>query len=123
MISFAYGNKKIITNLQKRGKLLTKGKIGGISSVENRINKQVADDRYYLEFIKPVTAFITFKYQNGMERCLNSFETEKSFFGDPIFQTETDEQGREQDSCLKMLDEKLECREAPEPSNIIWENL
>ena len=37
------------------------------------------------EFMKPVSAFVTFKYQNGMERCINSFESTTNFLGKPVF--------------------------------------
>ena len=46
------------------------------------------DSRDYNQFIKPVTAFVTFKYQNGMERCINSFESSSNFLGNPVFANE-----------------------------------
>jgi len=56
--------------------LLTKGKLNGIEKIENKINDMIHTDEEYLNFIKPVAAYVTFKYQNGMERCLNTFKSE-----------------------------------------------
>ena len=75
-----------------------------------------------------------------MERCLASFESDKNFFGAPIFQEEKvyemkngieevkEVNGKEvtipgSQSAITILDIPFECKEAPEPSNIIWENL
>tara|TARA_B110000285_G_C15133473_1_gene625241 strand:- start:1883 stop:2074 length:192 start_codon:yes stop_codon:yes gene_type:complete len=63
--------------------------------------------------MRPVQAYVTFKYQNGMERCINHFETEYTLLGKPI----------PPEDPLKMLGETLHVSEASEPSNIIWENL
>ena len=63
--------------------------------------------------IRPVQAYVTFKYQNGMERCINHFKTEYTRFGKPIPPEEP----------LKLFGVTLYVDEASEPSNIIWENL
>ena len=146
-IYFAYGNKEVYKGLFQRGQMLAKGKIDpwlitpGIAIVEDKLNKKIDQDKYYREFIKPVTAFVTFKYQNGMERCINSFESDKNFFDGPIFREEKeyetknglevpkkDKNNKQMTikgtrSAIEMLGIPFECKEAPEPSNIIWENL
>lgn len=48
-----------------------------------------------------------------MERCINHFKTEYSYFGTPIPPKEP----------LQLFGITLNCAEASEPSNIIWENL
>jgi hypothetical protein len=53
----------------------------------------------------PVRAFITFKTQEGFERCCKYIGKSKKT---PV---------------MKLLDQKVHFKEAPEPSNIIWENL
>ena len=40
------------------------------------------------DFVKPVAAFVTFNSQEGMERCINEFETKSNFFGSPIYRNE-----------------------------------
>lgn len=48
------------------------------------------------------------------------FETEYNLYGWPIL---LENKGKNAKTCLKILEVKVECKEAPEPSNIIWENL
>ena len=100
-ISFAYANKEIIKGLFNRGDMLKVGQIEpgvcgllaqGVAKVETKMNGKIELDKDYNKFIKPVTAFVTFKYQNGMERCLKSFESEKNFIGYPVFKK--DENGK-----------------------------
>ena len=42
-------------------------------------------DEKKTEIERPVSAFLTFTTQEGYERCLNNFETEKDWLGFPIF--------------------------------------
>ena len=63
--------------------------------------------------MKPVSAFVTFTNQEGVDRCLKNFETSKTFFG----------------SFSKLNEKSLTCEKvrlpvfsAPEPSDIVWEN-
>ena len=54
-----------------------------IEKLEKQINQLVRDKKD--ELVRPTNAFITFKYQEGMERCINEFETKDNFWGYPIF--------------------------------------
>jgi len=60
----------------------------------------------------PVTAFITFASSEGYERCA------KYLFKEDIL-------GKQNKNCkkLKLLGEEVVLSAAPEPSNIVWENL
>jgi hypothetical protein len=49
----------------------------------------------------PVGAFITFESEEGLQRCLSL---------------------RNSESKVQILGEKPKLKEAPEPTNIIWEN-
>ena len=60
-------------------------------------------------------AFITFKSQEGYERCVENAVTPLNFKGEPKFL-----KGKQH---LEILGKNLECLPAPEPSDIIWENL
>jgi len=61
----------------------------------------------------PVTAFITFSSSEGMERCAKYLCKHGTFSGE----------GNALYKPLPLLGEEMRMNEAPEPSNIIWENL
>ena len=60
----------------------------------------------------PIKAFITFDTIEGKDRCLKYLSKKLST-------------GQKNDHFepFKLLDEQVNLRNAPEPSNIIWENL
>ena len=64
-----------------------------------------------------MTAFVTFNNQEAYEVCLNHFETDYNWYGFPKFEDKGEK------TSLKLLGVNLECTEAPEPSNVLWENL
>lgn len=77
-------------------------------------NKQLKwDPKQIKPFERPVQAFVTFKEQGHHSRVLNSFETGKSFFGYPVFENER----------LLLAGVPVEFFQAPEPTNLIWQNL
>ena len=55
----------------------------------------------YQNLIVPVGAFITFESEEGLQRCLTL---------------------KDKESQVTVLGRKPEIKEAPEPTNIIWEN-
>lgn len=65
--------------------------------------------------MEPVTAFVTFNSQEGLERCVNHMGCEKDLFGSPVYNPSG--------NGLRLLGEEQEVFEASEPSDIIWENL
>ena len=56
-----------------------------------------------------------FETQECQERCFANFQTERNSIGNIIW--------HESGQALKILDVKLEVMEAPEASDIIWENM
>jgi len=112
-VAFGFANQGLIELLKKRGKYLTKGHLNKIENIEKQINHHTQSKHLCDEIMRPVQAYVTFKYQNGMERCINHFSTEYSWLGKPI----------PPEDPLMLFDEILHVDEASEPSNIIWENL
>lgn len=110
-ISLAFNNKKVISLLKSRGQSLVNGQYRQLRKNEEQINKFVK--RKKAELKRPVHAFVTWNSQEGYERCMKHLRTKKSFFGTPIFNKRK----------FEILDIPLQIREAPEPSDIIWENL
>lgn len=96
---------------------MVKGKSKELECQEDKINHIVKKQRD--ELMRPVTAFVTFNNQEAYEICLKYFETEYNWYGWPKFADAKDKEK----ATFKMLEVKCECKEAPEPSNIIWENL
>jgi hypothetical protein len=52
-------------------------------------------EAHHTDLVTPVSAFVTFEQEEGMERCLLP---------------------------LKLLGEKVKARKAAEPTDIVWEN-
>lgn len=63
-------------------------------------------------FKRVVAAFVTFANQEAFERCITYFETGKDFLDYPTFQKRA----------FMLFGERLEVSQAPEPSNLIYEN-
>ena len=60
------------------------------------------------KYIRPVSAFLTFENEEGLNRCLNYNETVGDFEEYADFKT--------------FLGEEIDIQEASEPTDIIWEN-
>jgi hypothetical protein len=112
-IFFAYANSSLIEVLKRRGNNLVNGKLHQMYKTEDMIN-QLIHERHE-EFKRPVKAFVSFNSQEGHERCMEYVFTTKNFLGQVIY--------NESLYALTLLDEKLEVKEATEPSDLIWENL
>jgi hypothetical protein len=61
-----------------------------------------------------VVAFITFKNQEGIERCINYAQSDFNMASLPVFK---------KSHHFEILGKQMECVQAPEPSDLIWENL
>ena len=70
MIQFGYSNSKLINLLKKRGRLITDGEFDKVKKLEVTINNKLSKGRNYEKFKRPVMAFVTFKNQEGYERCV-----------------------------------------------------
>lgn len=106
-VNFAYSNHKLLALLQQRGTMIVAGKYGSLAEVNKQIETCVYQNKD--EIIRPVTAFISFETQEGYERAVKAWLLEGH--GNVM---------NLQNSLLKDL---IHLRSAPEPSNILWENL
>jgi hypothetical protein len=107
-VNFAFSNNKLLALLQQRGTMIVAGKYGSLAEVNKQIETCVYQNRD--EIIRPVTAFISFETQEGYERAVKAWTLE-SHSGNVL---------NNHNSLLKDL---IHLQRAPEPSNILWENL
>lgn len=112
----AYDNGPVIKTLIKRAAAINAGEIDKSLEIENKLKRLVDKDKK--KFVRPVKAFVTFLNQFDHERVINYFETKTKpwDFKDRLYLT--NKEGR----FLTFNRYKLAVSEAPEPSNIIWEN-
>jgi hypothetical protein len=110
-VSFGYANKEVLEMLDKRGRKLTVGDYLSAKDIERAINTHVEHEFQALR--RPVMAYVTFQDQEGHERCLKNFETDRSYAGHPVWNK----------SKLTFSNCPLSVEQATEPTNIIWENL
>ena len=101
-ISYGYQNGEVIKMLKERGTLIGNGK--SCKKLEKEIMETVYKDS--LKITTPVRAFITFRTHEGFERC-NKYI------------------GKSKNKLVMYMFDKypVHFKLAPEPSNIIWENL
>ena len=92
----SFNNKEAIDLLEERGKLLIKGDIIKAKEIESKV--EALKEKLYLEMGIPDTAFIAFEEEEACQRALSS-------------------EGRK----ITFWDELLYFKEAPEPSDVIWE--
>jgi len=105
-ITFAFNNAKLIGLLRQRGTIVASGNFTKLPDIDAKINDLKTHDLQSLT--KPVSAFITFETQDGYERACE-FKGTKKCNGEVIADREFD-------------GAPLYFEEAPEPTNIIWEN-
>lgn len=106
-ITFAFNNVPVIKLLQERGNHITRAEPLKVAEVDAKLNSMKIE---HLERItRPVAAFITFETQEGFERAKEL--TGKKNWKDEIVSSE-----------YTLLGEPLSMTQAPEPTNIIWEN-
>ena len=106
-IDFAFDNDKLIHLLFKRGKLLTANKKDKLHEIDEEINK-IKDEKPEI-FQRPVMAFIVMDSEEGKLRALR---LNKKVFDKFNLKSDLTFQGHQ-----------IFFESAPEPSNIIWENL
>ena len=114
-ISFGFANRAILKKLMKRGTALKAANFNFTSIIQGEIQDII---KYDFEsgnsFERPTVAFVTFTNQEAMERCKLNWISEKDFFGWMQFSPEKQ---------LQINGVKLHVEEAPEPTDVIWENL
>lgn len=108
-ISFAFKNGSIIKQLTARGTLLTNARFQDVVKTEDQINKILSTTSQ--ELVVPIYAFIIFTNQEANERCQNYLH--RSIGG----------KRNKNRKNFKFLGDIPIFKDAPEPTNIIWENL
>ena len=109
-VSIAYQNGQIIDLLRARGTHITNGNLKAIPEIDNKVNLLFLTQSEKLT--TPVTAFITFTTQEGYERC-SEFLSGRLHTGLP----------NPKKRSFEFLGEQAQIADAPEPTNVIWENL
>lgn len=112
-ISFGFDNKNLISLLIERGQIITKGAYEKIAAINEKIDKLAEEQKFEIE--RPVAAFVTFTTQEGFERAINHY-------GPHSKKAEEDGTDQVHPGEKQILGEDLRCNEAPDPSNIIWQN-
>lgn len=96
-----------------RGQKLADGKYRENSKLEDNINKMI--DAQEARYKRPVVAFVTFAQQEGLDRVEKFMSCKYNIFGKLI--------PNPSGHVLTFMNERLQVHRAPEPSNIVWENL
>ena len=109
-ISLAFSNGALIKVLKKRGKIIAYGKYQELQHVDEALNHII--ENHQEKMTTPIKAFVTFSNQEGFERCSKNL----------CQLTESGERNRKIKK-WKLLGSTAKLNYAPEPSNIIWENL
>ena len=112
-IFLAYDNQDLLLALTERGKMLSSGKIDENSRMEERITGMIETNEE--KYQRPVAAFVTFAQQEGLDRVDRYLNAGYNFVG----KLQLNPSG----ISLTFLNEKLSIIRAPEPSNVVWENL
>jgi hypothetical protein len=118
-ITFGFDNPKLVNELVSRGSTITAGKLEKLPEINEKIDKICKEEK--TELIRPVAAFITFDNQEGKNRALKyliSPKDKKALENDPTPEHEK----LLQDSKFYLVGEEAWCKQAPEPSEIIWHN-
>lgn len=118
-ITFGFDNPKLLNELVARGSIITSGKLEKLPDSNEKIQALCKDEK--TELIRPVAAFITFDDQEGKNRALKyliSPAEKKALERDPSDENEK----LLADSKFYLVGEEAWCKQAPEPSEIIWHN-
>ena len=105
----------MINLLKERGKLIGDDlDKADVVEKNQQIHEIVRENDNVQELTKPICAFVTFTNQEAKERCME-------------YLIERTKEGKINDNYkeggLTSLGHTLEVEDAPEPSDIIWENL
>ena len=98
-ISFAFHNNSIIKKLKKRGNLISEQDFGKLKEYEKKLNDYVTNEKNFDLLTEPTDVFIVFEDKEGRDAALRLNATENKILGD-----------------------KINFKQASEPSDIIWEN-
>ena len=73
LITFAFDNSELINLLKKRGSAIKFEKYDLMRKINVKIDE--LKSRNLEKYIRPVSAFLTFENEEGLNRCLNYNET------------------------------------------------
>lgn len=106
MFTFAFDNSELINLLKKRGEAIKFERWDEMRAINNKIDE--IKTKNLEKFNRPVTAFLTFENEEGLNRMKN--------YNDTVFSDDQYEEYR------LLLGEPIEYEDASEPTDIIWEN-
>lgn len=72
-IFLAYDNKRLLTMLKKKGKLLSEAQYEDAVRIDRKIMNYIENDEFKKRYQRPVTAFITFLDQEDQALFLELF--------------------------------------------------
>lgn len=108
MITFAFDNAELINLLRKRGTFVKLEKYDNMRAVNDEINNLKNDPVKLEKFYRPVTAFLVFENEEGLNRCQNYNDTVNA--------------DAQYTDIRTLLGYPLQIDDASEPTDIIWEN-
>lgn len=109
-ITFGYKNGELIRTLRARGALIGSGQFHMVAEQDAQLNQIIKEDSENLK--QPVCAFVTFTHQEAYERC-----------EEYLFKHDNTGARNHNYNALELFEEETKIEQAPEPSNVIWENL
>lgn len=74
-VTFGFDNPKLLSELNSRGALITKGKLEKLPEQNEKIDTLIKEKK--ADMVRPVAAFITFETQEGKNRALKYIISEK----------------------------------------------
>jgi hypothetical protein len=116
MVTFAFDNSELIDLLRVRGNWIKFEKYDKMREVNKKIDELKSDPTKLQQFNRPVTAFLTFENEEGINRAKN--------YDDVVFSKQDDGSWvyPEFVDIQKLLGSDVNFKDAAEPTDIIWEN-
>jgi hypothetical protein len=80
MISFAFDNATLINYLRQRGTYIKFENYDKMREINSKIDELTGDQHHLAKLNRPVTAFLTFENEEGINRAKNYSETVSADF-------------------------------------------
>jgi hypothetical protein len=106
-VDYGYKNRDLVNMITDRGTAISTGYVKDLASKEAKLNQYIRDNKDQLQ--QPVTAFIIFNKDEDYELCVEY-----------LIQKQQDKSHKDY---FIFEGENMKFKEAPEPSEVIWENL
>jgi len=115
-VAFAYENKKIIDLLKLRGKKIRQMRYDLVDDLDKEIISLIKDEKEYYRLTRPVCAFITFFKERGKDQAMKFSKLNKL--------RDSQDHHRALDYFVQhtIFNQIPYFKDAPDPTNIIWEN-